>query len=78
MKRGAAHRYRRAAFLAVRGIVMIEHETRETAHAKAWAEMRERAEQFDPPRDGRGNQPWRPVPRRNFPACHSNGAAGAV
>jgi hypothetical protein len=79
MKRAAAHRHRRAAFVAVRRIVMIEHETREMIHLAAWKAMRQAAEEFYPPRDPRPHDVLHRLQEGlQLPFCHGSGHAGAI
>jgi hypothetical protein len=79
MKREAAHRHRRAAYLAMGRIIMII-ESKPDKAAQAWAEMQLAAEQFEAPRDPRrdGLRMLLARPGNGVPACCGNGHVGVV
>jgi hypothetical protein len=60
---------------------MTDKQKREARHARAWAEMRERAEEFAAPRDARGEALdllLSGIVRHGLPACHGQGRGGAL
>jgi hypothetical protein len=77
MKRTSAHRHRRAAFLAITRITVI-NESKRDRDAAEWEAMRRRAEDFELPRDRRAEALKSLSTPGSLPACNGTGHAGAI
>jgi hypothetical protein len=75
MKSGAACRHRRAAFAAIRRVIMDKQKPRELIHVAAWREMQKAAEEFYPPREP-PRQDMRTA--SELPVCGGAGHEGAI